>query len=79
MTRHAGPAGLVAACLFVCIAAGVYLPVPAARATLCLAVLAALAMWAAGQDLGGLFTRATTDPDLAAAAGAARRRLLAGA
>jgi hypothetical protein len=65
VTRHAGPVGLATACLFACIAAGVYLPVPAARATLCLAVLAALAMWAAGQDLGGLFTRATTDPDSA--------------
>jgi len=32
---------------------------------LCLAVLAAVAMWAAGQDLGGLFTRTTTDPDTA--------------
>jgi hypothetical protein len=65
VTRHAGPAGLVTAGLFACIAAGVYLPVPAARVTLCLAVLAALGMWAAGQDLGGLFTRATTDPDSA--------------
>ena len=65
VTRHAGLAGVVAACLFACAAAGVYLPVPAARATLCLAVLAALVMWAAGQDLGGLFTRATTDPDSA--------------
>jgi hypothetical protein len=62
VTRHAGPAAMITACLFACIAAGVYLPVPAARVTLCLAVLAALAMWAAGQDLGGLFTRATTDP-----------------
>jgi hypothetical protein len=65
VTRHPGPAGLVTAGLFACTAAGVYLPVPAARVTLCLAVLAALAMWAAGQDLGGLFTRATTDPDSA--------------
>jgi hypothetical protein len=56
-------AGLAAAALLAVIAAGVYLPVPAARAVLCLAVLAAVAMWAAGQDLGGLFTRATTDPD----------------
>jgi hypothetical protein len=61
VTRHAGPAAMVTACLFACIAAGAYLPVPAARVTLCLTVLAALAMWAAGQDLGGLFTRATTD------------------
>jgi len=65
LSQHAGLAGLVTAGLFACIAAGVYLPVPAARAVLCLAVLAALAMWAAGQDLGGLFTRATTDPDSA--------------
>src|SRR5205814_6842553 len=59
VTRHAGPVGLVTACLFGCIAAGVYLPVPAARVTLCLAALAALAMWTAGRDLGGLFRRST--------------------
>ena len=61
--QHAALAALVSASLFAVIAVGVYLPVPAARAVLCLAVLAALAMWAGGQDLGGLFTRATTDPD----------------
>ena len=61
--QHAAVAGLVTAALLVVVAVGVYLPVPAARAVLCLAVLAAVAMWAAGQDLGGLFTRATTDPD----------------
>jgi hypothetical protein len=61
--QHAALAGLVSASLFAVIAVGVYLPVPAARAVLCLAVLAAVTMWAAGQDLGGLFTRATTDPD----------------
>ena len=61
--QHAALAGLVSASLFAVIAVGVYLPVPAARAVLCLAVLAAVAMWAGGQDLGGLFTRATTDPD----------------
>jgi hypothetical protein len=63
--RHAAVVTLVTVALFAVIAAGVYLPVPAARAVLCLAVLAAVAMWAAGQDLGGLFTRATTDPGTA--------------
>jgi hypothetical protein len=63
--QHAAVAGLVTAVLLAVVAAGVYLPVPAARAALCLAVLASVAMWAGGQDLGGLFTRATTDPDTA--------------
>jgi hypothetical protein len=63
--RHAAAATVVTVALFAVIAVGVYLPVPAARAALCLAVLAAVAMWAAGQDLGGLFTRATTDPGTA--------------
>ena len=61
--QHATAAGLAAAALFAIIAVGVYLPVPALRVVLCLAALAALAMWAAGQDLGGLFIRTTTDPD----------------
>ena len=63
--RHAAAATVVTVALLAVIAVGVYLPVPAARAALCLAVLAAVAVWAAGQDLGGLFTRATTDPDTA--------------
>jgi hypothetical protein len=63
--RHGAAATVVTVALLAVIAVGVYLPVPAARAVLCLAVLAAVAMWAAGQDLGGLFTRATTDPGTA--------------
>jgi hypothetical protein len=61
--RHPGPAGLLLAAVFAVIAVGVFLPAPAARAALCLAVVAAGALWAAGQDFGGLFTRTTTDPD----------------
>lgn len=63
--RHLGVASLAAACLLAVIATAVCLPPPVQRVVLCLAVLTALAMWAAGQDLGGLFTRATTDPDTA--------------
>jgi hypothetical protein len=63
--RHPAAAGLATAALFAVIAAGVYLPRPAARAVLSLAALAAVAMWVAGQDAGGLFTRATTDPGTA--------------
>jgi hypothetical protein len=63
--RHAAVATMVTIALLAVIAVGGYLPVPGARAALCLAVLAAVAMWAAGQDLGGLFTRATTDPGTA--------------
>ena len=45
------------------VAAGVWLPVPAARAAIVLAVLLAGVLWVIGQGLGGLLTGAATDPD----------------
>ncbi len=44
------------------VAVGVYLPRPAARATLLLAVLLAAATWVVGQALGGILTGMSTDP-----------------
>jgi hypothetical protein len=44
------------------VAIGVYLPRPAARATLLLAVVLAAATWVVGQALGGILTGMGTDP-----------------
>ena len=44
------------------VAVGVYLPRPAARATLLLAVVLAAATWVVGQALGGILTGMSTDP-----------------
>jgi hypothetical protein len=53
---------LLAAALAV-VAVGVYLPRPAARATLLLAVVLAAAIWVVGEALGGILTGAGTDPN----------------
>ena len=44
------------------VAVGVYLPRPAARATLLLAILLAAVTWVLGQALGGILTGMGTDP-----------------
>jgi hypothetical protein len=49
------------AVVFLIIAAGVFIPA-AIRPVLILSVVVALAMWAAGQDFGGLLTGQGTDP-----------------
>jgi hypothetical protein len=43
------------------IAAGILLPVPGVRGTVAAAAAIALAMWAAGQDFGGIVTGMGTD------------------
>ena len=58
------------------IALGIYLPLPAVRAVLILAVAVAALVWVA-QGLGGLFSGSGTDPDSGLAARPARRRVLA--
>lgn len=63
-TAHEGLAfsiGLAAA--FALIAVGVYLPVPAFRATLVLTVVVAAAIWVVGEAFGALFTGGGTDPN----------------
>ncbi|HEX6451714.1 MAG TPA: hypothetical protein VF060_19905 [Trebonia sp.] len=56
------PAAVVLAVLFTLIAVGIYAPRPAARAAVVTAIVAAAAIWVAGQDLGGVFTGSSTDP-----------------
>ena len=51
------------AAAFVLIAAGVYLPVRAARATLVLAIVLAAVFWLFVQALGGLLASGATDPE----------------
>jgi hypothetical protein len=45
------------------VAAGVFLPVPGARAALVLAVVVAAVIWAVGENFGGILTGSGTDPN----------------
>jgi hypothetical protein len=45
------------------IAVGVYLPRPATRAAVLLAIVVAFVIWIAGQDFGGILAGGATDPD----------------
>jgi hypothetical protein len=54
---------IMCAVAFVLIAAGVYLPVRAARATLVLAIVLAAVLWLFVQALGGLLASGATDPE----------------
>jgi hypothetical protein len=60
--RHSIGVTCVLTALLVIVAIGVFLPLPAARACLGVAVAVALVSWVAGQDMGGIFTGAGTDP-----------------
>jgi hypothetical protein len=63
LLSHQGlAASIILAAVLVVIAAGVYLPRPAVRAVLLLAMIAALGIWVA-QGLGGMFSGSGTDPD----------------
>ena len=55
-------ASVVLAALLALIAIGVYLPPPAARTILALAMVVSAVIWVAGQDLGGILTGTETDP-----------------
>ena len=76
---------IILAVVLALVAAGVFLPVPAARAALVLAVVVALVIWVVGENFGGIFAGSGTDPNtgpllmLLAAAywPAARRKALA--
>jgi hypothetical protein len=56
-------ASIVLAAVLVLIAAGVYLPKPAAQATLILAIVVALVIWFTGEALGAILAGGGTDPN----------------
>jgi hypothetical protein len=64
LLAHQGlAASIVLAVLLAAIAVGVYLPPRAERAAVVLAVVVALAVWVAAQDLGGILAGGSTDPN----------------
>jgi len=56
-------ASVALAVSLVVIAAGVYLPVPVARASLVLAIVVALVIWVFAQALGMILAGGATDPN----------------
>jgi hypothetical protein len=56
-------AAVILAVVLGLVAAGVFLPVPAARAALVLAVVVAAAIWVVGENFGGIFAGSGTDPN----------------
>ena len=56
-------ASVALAVAFILVAAGVYLPAPAARATLVLAIVVALVIWVFGQAFGMVMAGGATDPN----------------
>jgi hypothetical protein len=63
LAQHGLAASVALAVVLMVIAAAVYLPAPAARAALVLAVVVAAVIWVFGEALGTIFTGAGTDPD----------------
>jgi hypothetical protein len=64
LVAHEGlAASIVLAIVLLVVAVGVYLPAPAARATLVLALVVAAVIWVVGENLGAIFTGGGTDPN----------------
>jgi hypothetical protein len=64
LVAHQGlTASIMLAAALALVAAGVYLPEPAARVTLILAVLVAAAIWVFGQAFGAILAGGATDPN----------------
>jgi hypothetical protein len=64
IVAHQGLAASIAlAVVLVIVAAGVYLPTPAARGTLVLAIVVAAVIWVFGQAFGAIMTGGATDPN----------------
>jgi hypothetical protein len=61
LAHHGLAASVVLAVLLGAIALGVFLPVPAVRVTVVLAVVVSLVIWVVGQDLGELLAGGATD------------------
>jgi hypothetical protein len=56
-------ASILLAAALALVAAGIYLPRPAVKATLVLAIVVAMAIWVVGEALGAIFTGSGTDPN----------------
>ena len=63
LAHHGLQASIVLAVMLAIIAIGVFLPAPAARAAVVLAIVVAAVIWIAGQDFGAIFTGSGTDPN----------------
>jgi hypothetical protein len=64
LVAHQGlAASIVLAVALIIVAVGVYLPPPAAKATLMLAVVLAAVIWVVGEALGAILTGGGTDPN----------------
>jgi hypothetical protein len=64
LVAHQGlAASVVLAVALAVIAVGVYLPSPAAKTTLVLAIVAAVVIWVAGEDFGMILAGGATDPN----------------
>jgi len=64
LVAHQGlAASIVLAVALVIVAAGVFLPPPAARATLVLAIVVAAVIWVFGEALGAILAGGATDPN----------------
>ncbi len=62
LAHHGQQASIILGVALCAVAIGVYLPAPAARATLVLAVVVTAVIWVVGQDFGAIFTGRGTDP-----------------
>jgi hypothetical protein len=64
LVAHQGLAvSIVLAAVLAAVAIGVYLPAPAARAVLVLAVVVAALIWVIGEAFGGILAGGATDPN----------------
>ena len=63
LNHHGLGASIVLAAVLVIIALGLFLPPPAAKVTVIMAIVLSLAIWVAAQDLGTILTGGGTDPN----------------
>jgi hypothetical protein len=63
LAQHGQQASAVLAVAFEIIAIGIFLPAPAARVAVILAVAAAAVIWVIGENFGAIFTGSATDPN----------------
>jgi hypothetical protein len=63
LAQHGQQASALLAVAFEVIATGIFLPAPAARVAVILAVAAAAVIWVIGENFGQIFTGSATDPN----------------